>query len=121
MTRARISRFLLASSALAALAGCHSYHIDVTVENRTGGAIRLLEVDYPTASFGVGSLDSGADYHYRFEVRGSGPVKAQYTAANGQTVQITGPSLTEKQQGQFEMILLPGAKAEFHPQLTPQR
>ena len=35
---------------------CHSYHIDATIENRTGAPIQLLEVDYPSASFGVDSL-----------------------------------------------------------------
>jgi hypothetical protein len=49
------------------------------VENRTGAAIELLEVDYPSASFGADTLASGADFHYRFQVRGSGPVKVQYT------------------------------------------
>ena len=31
----------------------------------------------------------------------------------------TGPTLVERQQGQLEIVLLPDAKAEFHPQLTP--
>jgi hypothetical protein len=42
-----------------------------------------------------------------------------YTAANGQTVQISGPTLAERQQGTLEIVLEPGGKAEFHPQLTP--
>ena len=99
--------------------GCHSYHIDSTIENRTGAAIQLLEVDYPSASFGVDSLASGADFHYRFQIRGSGQLKISYTAANGQTVQIKGPNLRERQQGKLEIVLDPDGKAEFHPQLTP--
>lgn len=121
MNRREIGKQALAAAALLALAGCHSYHIDTTIENRTGGAVRLLEVDYPSASFGTGALDNGADYHYRFQVSGSGPVKVQYTAADGQPVQITGPTLEEHQQGRLEIILLPNAKAEFHPQLTPRQ
>ncbi|MGD0345196.1 MAG: hypothetical protein ABSA85_00485 [Terracidiphilus sp.] len=99
--------------------GCHSYHIDATVENRTGAPIQLLEVDYPSASFGVDSVAAGADFHYRFQVRGSGQLKISYTAANGQMVQIPGPMVVERQQGQLEIVLEPGGKAEFHPQLTP--
>jgi hypothetical protein len=99
--------------------GCHSYHIDATVENRTGGPIQLLEVDYPSASFGADSLADGADFHYRFQVNGSGQLKVSYTAANGQTVQISGATLVERQQGRLEIVLEPGGKAEFHPQLTP--
>jgi hypothetical protein len=99
--------------------GCHSYHIDATVENRTGAPIRLLEVDYPSASFGADSLAAGADFHYRFQIIGSGPLKVSYTTAEGKTVQIPGPMLVDRQQGQLEIVLEPGAKAEFHPRLTP--
>jgi hypothetical protein len=105
--------------ALWAAIGCHSYHIETTVENRTGSEVQLLEVDYPSASFGTENLAPGADFHYRFQVRGSGPLKVQYTAAGAQSAQIDGPTLAERQEGQLEIVLLPGGKAEFHPKLTP--
>jgi hypothetical protein len=105
--------------AFCGLAGCHSYHIDTTIENRTGAAVQLLEVDYPSASFGTDALASGADFHYRFQVQGNGPVKLQYTDAGGHQLQITGPSLAERQEGRLEIVLLPGGHAAFHPQLTP--
>ncbi len=98
---------------------CHSYHIDATIENRTGASIQLLEVDYPSASFGADSLAAGANFHYRFQVNGSGQLKVSYTAANGKTVQISGPALVERQQGKLEIVLEPDGKAEFHSQLTP--
>jgi hypothetical protein len=101
------------------VSGCHSYHIDATIENRTGGPIQLLEVDYPSASFGADSLADGADFHYRFQINGSGQLKVSYTVANGQTVQISGATLVERQQGRLEIVLEPDGKAEFHPQLTP--
>ncbi len=101
------------------LSACHSYHIDVTIENRTGAPVQLLEVDYPSASFGVDSLAAGVSFHYRFQVRGSGPLKLFYTPANEKQVQLTGPALTERQEGQLEIVLSPGGKAEFHSQLTP--
>jgi hypothetical protein len=109
----------LVLSALLLAAGCHSYHVETTVENRTGGAIQLLEVDYPSASFGANSLAAEAIFHYRIQLRGSGPVKVQYTAGDGRPVQIDGPMLAEPQQGQLQIVLLPAGKAEFHPQLTP--
>ncbi len=101
------------------VSACHSYHIDTTIENRTGADIQLLEVDYPSASFGADRLAAGAVFHYRFQVRGSGPLKITYTAANSKQVQIAGPTLVERQQGQLKIILLPGGKAQFIPQLTP--
>jgi hypothetical protein len=122
MTRGRIahaSALAVASPFLLLLTGCHSYHIDTTVENRTGSAVQLLEVDYPSASFGADSIATGADFHYRFQVRGSGPLMVSYAAVGGHQVQITGPTLSEHQQGRLEIVLLPRGQAEFHPQLTP--
>jgi hypothetical protein len=107
-------------SALFAVAGCHSYHVETTVENNTGGAIQLLEVDYPSASFGADSLAAGAEFHYRIQLRGSGPLNVQYTASDGKQEKISGPTLTERQEGRLTIVLLPGSKAGFYPELTPK-
>ena len=118
-----IRSWILTVSVLPALliaTGCHSYHIETTVENRTGEAIKLLEVDYPSASFGDNKLAAGAVYHYRIQLQGSGSIKVQYTASNDHQVQIEGPTVVERQEGSLEIVLLPGGKAEFHPTLTPQ-
>ena len=53
-------------------------------------------------------------------VAGHGTLKVQYTAARRHQEQINGPTLSEPQQGQLQIVLLPDGKAEFHPQLTPQ-
>jgi hypothetical protein len=100
-------------------AGCHSYPLEITVENRTGGVIQLLEVDYPSASFGANSLAAGQTLRYRIQVRGNGPLKVEYTGRDGHQVQMAGPTLAERQEGRIEIVLLPEGKAEFHPQLTP--
>jgi hypothetical protein len=109
----------LAAILATASVGCHSFHIDTTVENRTGGPIQLLEVDYPSASFGDDKLASGGIFPYRIQLRGIGPIKVQYTDAGGRPVQIDGPSLAERQEGTLKIVLLPGGRAEFHPALTP--
>ncbi len=106
---------------LLGLSGCRSYHVETTVENRTGAAIQLLEVDYPSASFGADSVAAGADFHYRLQIRGEGPVKVQYTGVGGRQEKMDGPTLAERQEGSLEIVLLPGGKAEFHPQLSPGR
>jgi hypothetical protein len=115
-------RFLLAAAVFLgflAIAGCHSYHVETTVENRTGKPVKLLEVDYPSASFGTGLLDSGAVFPYRMQFRNSGPLKVTYTADDGHQVSIDGPRVAEKQEGRLAIVLLPEGKAEFHPELTP--
>lgn len=107
--------------ALIAATGCRSHRVDVNVENRTGAAIQLLEVDYPSASFGADSLASGANLVYRIQVRGAAPLKVQYTAAGGVQKQISGPTLSEGDEGQLQIVLLPDGKAEFSPQLSHPR
>jgi hypothetical protein len=99
-------------------AGCHSYHIDTTIENRTGSVIKLLEVDYPDASFGADSIAAGADFHYRIQVEGTGPLTITYTGADDKQVKIKGLDLAQRQQGRLEIVLLPDGKAEFHPEFT---
>jgi hypothetical protein len=118
--------WLVAAVALPALAfviGCHSYHVETTVENRTGAPIQLLEVDYPSASFGADSLAANAVFHYRIQLRGSGSLKVLYTASDGSPVQrqiqIDGPVVAERQEGSLQIVLLPAGKATFHPELTP--
>ncbi len=100
------------------LTGCRSAHVEVTVENRTGGPIRLLEVDYPSASFGADNMTTGATLHYRIQLQGTGPLKVQYTGDNNHQAQIQGPELQEGQEGKLEIVLEPADKAEFHPQVT---
>ncbi len=117
--RRKSGKLAILAPALILLSACHSFHIDTTIENRTGASVQLLEVDYPSASFGADSIAAGTDFHYRFQVSGSGPLKISYTAQNRRQVQISGPTLYERQQGRLEIVLLPGGKVEFHPQLTP--
>lgn len=101
------------------LCGCKSYWVETTVENQTGQAIHELEVDYPSASFGIDSLAPGASMHYRFKILGSGPVKAQYVLSDGKTVTGQGLNLTEGQQGQLTVRLLPQGKVDLVPHLKP--
>lgn len=116
--RAAMGWALLSVCVLIATA-CHSYHIEATVKNNTGAPISLLEVDYPSASFGADAVGASAEVHHRIQTRGSGPLKVQYTDAHGKQVQVTGPTLYENQEGQIEIDLLAAGKAEFHPSLNP--
>lgn len=115
----RLVAFAILLPCFIAISACHSYHIDATIENHTGSAISLLEVDYPSASFGTDVLATDSTFRYRLQTRGSGPVKVQYTAGNGRMVQITGPTLEEKQEGSIQIVLLPDGKADFRPRLNP--
>ncbi len=104
---------------LIAVAGCHSHHIEATIENHTGNSITLLEVDYPSASFGADIVVPDGVFHHRIQTRGSGPISIQYTATGNRAVQIKGPTLQEGQEGSIDIVLLPDGKVEFHPSLQP--
>ena len=120
VTRHRFRILVIITGALAlAASGCKSYWIDADIDNQTGQPIHELEVDYPTASFGTNSLAPGAAMHYRFQTRGAGPVKVEYTFGDGKTTHAQGMALEEHQQGQLTIRLLPDGKVEFVPKLQP--
>ena len=101
------TRHALAAVALAILTGCHSHYVSIDIHNTTPTPITLVEVDYPTASFGVDTLAAGATYHYRFKILGSGPTKILWTDAAQQQHTVAGPSLTEGQEGTLTTIITP--------------
>lgn len=112
-------RILVMSALIMSASGCKSYWIDANIENKTGQSIHELEVDYPSASFGANTLASGATMHYRFQTRGSGPVKVEYSFGDGKTTHAQGLNLAEHQQGRLTIRLLPLGKVQFVPELQP--
>ena len=92
-------RLALLAAPVLLLVGCHSAFIDATVSNRTAATIPLIEVDYPSASFGTQNLAPGADFHYRFKVLGSGALKVIYTDVSRLEKTVTGPNLNEGDEG----------------------
>jgi hypothetical protein len=108
----------LALAAAFALTGCHSAHIDATIANRTPSPLTLIEVDYPSASFGTQTLASGADFHYRFKVLGSGPTTVQWTDAANHDHKSTGPSLHENDEGALTIQFNPPGDVIWSEQFT---
>jgi hypothetical protein len=90
------------------LAGCHSAFVTATIQNRTAQPIQLIEVDYPSASFGTQSLAPGADFHYRFKVLGEGKLKLIYTDTSHQEQKFEGFFLKEGAEGPITITIVPG-------------
>lgn len=90
---------------LTAALGCHSHYVAATISNRTAQPIDLLEVDYPSASFGTQSLAPGADFHYRFKVLGSGNVSVTYTTSSFHNKKSEGPLLKEGDEGPLQIVI----------------
>lgn len=87
------------------LAGCRSAYVAATVRNETGGPVSLVEVDYPSASFGTESLAKDGVYPYRFKVLGEGATKVEWTDAERKQHTSTGPTLHEGQHGKLGIVL----------------
>jgi hypothetical protein len=102
----RLLRALALLPALS-LAGCRSPYVAATVSNRTAQTIQLVEVDYPSASFGTQSLAAGADFHYRFKVLGEGKMKLIYTDAGNKEHKSEGPFLKEGAEGPVIITIEP--------------
>jgi hypothetical protein len=81
------------------LAGCHSNFVQTTIVNRSGAPLRLVELDYPSASLGTTNLNNAAEYHYRFKITGSGTAKLDFVDSTGKTHHSVGPELDEGQEG----------------------
>jgi hypothetical protein len=90
---------------LIAITGCRSPYVATTVSNHSTQPIALLEVDYPSASFGTEALAPGADFHYRFKVLGSGSMKLLYTDSAHHDHKSDGPFLKEGAQGPLTIVI----------------
>jgi hypothetical protein len=100
---------------LLAVAGCHSPNIAATISNRTSERVKLIEVDYPSASFGTQSLAPGQDFHYRFKVIGQGAMKLTWTDAANREHKSDGPMLKEGAEGPLTIAIAPdGAHWDLH-------
>lgn len=99
------SSYALAFLPILALAGCHSAYVEATVSNRSSQTMRLVEVDYPSATFGVQTLAPGADFHYRFKVLGEGRMKLIYTDTTNNEKTFEGPLLKESAEGPLTITL----------------
>jgi hypothetical protein len=106
------------TAGLLALAGCRSPYVEADVINATGAPVTLVEVDYPSASFGTESLAAGATYHYRFKILGSGATKVLWTDAAHHDHSVGGPVLNEGQEGSL-MVTIVGEKAVWETKLRP--
>lgn len=98
--------------------GCRSAYVATTITNHSGAPVTLIEVDYPSASFGVGALGPEAQFHYRFKIQGGGPIKLQFTDASGKTHTATGPDLQEGEQGTLQVSIDSSGNISWIPNLA---
>lgn len=102
---------------LLAIAGCKSRFIETTIVNQ-GPTVHVLEVDYPSASFGANQIASGASFHYRFKVQGEGPLSLQYEDGDGHSHTATGPNVAQGDEGTLQVTITPAGTVTWSPNLS---
>jgi hypothetical protein len=108
---------LAAAGVVAMGTGCHSAFVEATVSNRTGEPVSVVEVDYPSASFGTETLGAGKEFHYRFKVQGDGNLKVLWTDAQQHDHTANGPALHEGAEGGLGIVLEPGGRVDWNETL----
>ena len=110
----------IAAATLASIAaiGCHSASISATITNRRSTPVTLVEIDYPSASFGVQKLSPGEDFHYRFKVLGSGPTTLLWSEPSKRDQKNSGPELREGDEGSLIVTFPADAPPTWSLQLS---
>lgn len=104
-TNTRGMKLLLAFVATVSMAGCHSAYMNATVSNHGQSAVSVVQVEYPSASFGTQTIAPGQDFKYRFKVLGTGLIKVTYTDSAQKEHKFSGPSLKEGDEGALSVVL----------------
>ncbi len=95
---------LLLAASLAVM-GCRSRVVRVNLINTSAQPLYTIVVDYPGATFGVNQLDPGKTYQYPIKPQDTGPLKIQFTDANGHSHNASGPELHQNDEGTIEVKL----------------
>jgi hypothetical protein len=115
--KTRVYRGFLFLGICLLLSGCRSRFVEVTIVNQ-GPVVRLVEFDYPSASFGINQLAPGGKYNYRFKIQGNGPLSLAYVDASGKTHTFTGPTVDLGDQGTLLVSVGPAGGVSWKPSLT---
>ena len=116
--RSFFSLFVWASLVL--VVGCRSKLVEVRVVNSGTTELHNVEVDYPSASFGMSNLAPGATYIYRIQLQDAGRMKVEFSDSKQQPHSGKGPYVKEGQQGTLRLTLDASGKNQWTPQLHPE-
>lgn len=111
--------FVLVLASCFLLEGCHSHYIQAAISNNGSTPLNVIQVEYPSASFGTQRLAPGDTFRYRFKLLGSGPVKITFVDAKNVEHAQTGPWLNEGQEGLLTISLDQANHAHFQTSLKP--
>lgn len=112
MSTARVCITLLL---FAFLAGCRAHMVKIKLVNTSGEPLSTIIVDYPSATFGKDKLAPGETFSSSVKLTDDGPLKVQFTDANGGNHAYTGPILHKSEEGSIDIKFdQNAAMAELH-------
>ncbi len=85
--------------------GCRSPQVETTVINSGTTALHNIEVDYPSASFGISSLAPGQQFHYQLQLQDAGRMKVQFFDSAQKEHSGKGPYAVQGQQGTLTITI----------------
>ena len=81
--------------------------------NTSSQPVSTIIVDYPDAAFGMNSLAPGKSFPYVIKPVGTGPLKVQFTNAQGVGHTANGPTLHKGDEGAIQIRLSQDSAAFF--------
>jgi hypothetical protein len=100
MRTARVCFVLLL---FALLTGCRAHMITIKLVNISASPLSTIIVDYPSATFGKDKLAPGESFSSTVKLTDDGPLKVQFTDANGGNHAYTGPMLHKSEEGSIDI------------------
>jgi hypothetical protein len=100
----KILRLILAFLLLT-LAACRAHMLSIRLVNTSTEPLSTIIVDYPSATFGKDKLAPRESFASPVKITDNGPLKVQFTDANGAIHTYTGLKLHPNQEGSIEIKL----------------
>ncbi|HET9838034.1 MAG TPA: hypothetical protein VFR84_07350 [Candidatus Angelobacter sp.] len=88
-----------------ALTGCPAHMLTIRLVNTSPQPIATIIVDYPSATFGKDRLAPAETFSSPVKITDAGPLKVQFTDAQGAIHTYTGLKLHPNQEGSIEIKL----------------
>ena len=115
----RLLLCLAAAAALLGAASCHARLVKTTVVNSGHTVLHNVEVDYPSASFGIAVLAPGEAFHYTLQLQDAGRMKVEFRDSAEKSHSGKGPYAAQGQQGTLTIRLDGSGKNVWSVDLHP--
>jgi hypothetical protein len=113
---AGIRRALCLGAALVILSAsaCRSSGIDVTIQNNAKVPLRNVEIDYPGAAFGTGSIAPGSSFWYHIKPTSDGEITLAFEQPDATTIRQKQASVRAGESGRLIIIVERDASQQWH-------